>query len=39
MAGYVFAIGNDVDPISAIRECAEKRRVFNIYKDIIIKSI
>lgn len=24
MAGYVFAIGNDVDPISAIRECAEK---------------
>lgn len=22
MAGYVFAIGNDVDPINAVRECA-----------------
>lgn len=24
MAGYVFAIGGDEDPISMIRECAEK---------------
>ena len=24
MAGYVFAIGGDEDPVSMIRECAEK---------------
>ena len=26
MAGYVFAIGGDEDPVSMIRECAEKGR-------------
>ena len=24
MAGYVFAIGGDKDPVSSIRACAEK---------------
>lgn len=31
MAGYVFAIGNTVDPVEVIRECAEK----GIYSTII----
>ena len=30
MAGYVFAIGGDADPVAAIRECAEKG-VFSTY--------
>lgn len=28
MAGYVFAIGGDEDPISMIRECTEKGNYF-----------
>lgn len=30
MAGYVFAIGGDEDPVSMIRECAEKGYIRHI---------
>lgn len=36
MAGYVFAIGGDEDPVSMIRECAEKGIYSTYLKGIVL---